>query len=114
MPLSYSISDGILIGMICYVLLNMCCGKFKKISITMYILATLFILKYIFIVAEPKTESETAPEPVVIEQSANINPKDNLLLQNNAGRPVLPKRPLVKAQKVSEGEAKPIEFTLEQ
>ena len=80
----------------------------------MYILATLFILKYIFIVAEPKTESETAPEPVVIEQSAKINPKDNLLLQNNAGRPVLPKRPLVKAQKVSEGETKPIEFTLEQ
>lgn len=50
MPLSYSISDGILMGMICYVLLNMCCGKFKKISITMYILAILFILKYIFIV----------------------------------------------------------------
>ena len=57
MPLSYSISDGILIGMICYVLLNMCCGKFKKISITMYILAVLFILKYIFIVAEPKEET---------------------------------------------------------
>ena len=57
MPLSYSISDGILIGMICYVLLNMCCGKFKKISVTMYILAVLFILKYVFIVAEPKEET---------------------------------------------------------
>ena len=56
MPLSYSISDGILIGMICYVLLNMCCGKFKKISVTMYILAVLFILKYMFIVTEPKEE----------------------------------------------------------
>ena len=56
MPLSYSISDGILMGMICYVLLNMCCGKFKKISITMYILAALFILKYIFIVVEPNNE----------------------------------------------------------
>ena len=114
MPLSYSISDGILIGMICYVLLNMCCGKFKKISITMYVLATLFILKYIFIVAEPKTESETAPEPVVIEQSVEIDPKENLLLQNTAGRPVLPKRPLLKAQKVSEGEVQPIEFTVEE
>jgi hypothetical protein len=59
MPLSYSISDGILLGMICYVLLNMCCGKFKKISITMYILATLFILKYIFIVVEPNIEEAT-------------------------------------------------------
>jgi AGZA family xanthine/uracil permease-like MFS transporter len=56
MPLSYSISDGILMGMICYVLLNMFCGKFKKISITMYILAALFILKYIFIVVEPNNE----------------------------------------------------------
>ena len=48
MPLSYSISDGILTGMILYVLLNMLCGKFKKITPVMYILATLFILKYIF------------------------------------------------------------------
>ena len=49
MPLSYSISDGILTGMILYVVLNVMCGKFKKITPTMYILATLFILKYIFI-----------------------------------------------------------------
>lgn len=49
MPLAYSISDGILIGMILYVVLNMVCGNFKKITPTMYVLATLFILKYIFI-----------------------------------------------------------------
>ena len=49
MPLAYSISDGILTGMILYVVINMLCGKFKKITPTMYILATLFILKYIFI-----------------------------------------------------------------
>ena len=49
MPLSYSISDGILTGMILYVVLNVICGKFKKITPVMYILATLFILKYIFI-----------------------------------------------------------------
>ena len=49
MPLAYSISDGILIGMICYVLLNILCGKFRKLTPTMYILAILFILKYIFI-----------------------------------------------------------------
>ena len=49
MPLSYSISNGILLGMISYVLMNMICGKFKKITPAMYILAMLFVLKYIFI-----------------------------------------------------------------
>ena len=49
MPLSYSISNGILLGMIIYVLMNIICGKHKKMTPTMYILAVLFILKYIFI-----------------------------------------------------------------
>ena len=49
MPVAYSISDGILIGVISYVLLNACAGKFKKISPTMWVLAALFICKYIFI-----------------------------------------------------------------
>ena len=49
MPLSYSISNGILIGMILYVALNVMCGKFKKITPAMYLLATLFVLKFIFI-----------------------------------------------------------------
>lgn len=49
MPLSYSISNGILLGMITYVLMNMVCGHFKKITPAMYILAVLFILKFIFI-----------------------------------------------------------------
>ena len=49
MPLTHSISNGILLGMIAYVLMNMICGKFKKLSPMMYILAILFILKYIFI-----------------------------------------------------------------
>ncbi len=49
MPMSYSISDGILIGMIFYVVLNVLCGNFKRITPTMYILAVMFILKYIFI-----------------------------------------------------------------
>ena len=49
MPLTYSISNGILLGMIAYILMNVVSGKFKKISITMYILAILFILKFIFI-----------------------------------------------------------------
>lgn len=49
MPLTYSISNGIHIGMISYVLMNMVCGKFKKITPAMYILAILFTLKFIFI-----------------------------------------------------------------
>ena len=49
MPLTYSISNGILLGMITYVVLNLICGKFKKITLVMYILAVLFILKFIFI-----------------------------------------------------------------
>jgi AGZA family xanthine/uracil permease-like MFS transporter len=68
MPLSYSISDGILIGMICYVLLNICCGRFKKLTFTMYALAILFILNYIFIVVPNKT-TETAP---VIAEEAKV------------------------------------------
>ncbi len=49
MPMSYSISNGILLGMITYVLLNLISGKLKKLNATMVILAILFILKYIFI-----------------------------------------------------------------
>jgi AGZA family xanthine/uracil permease-like MFS transporter len=49
MPLAYSIADGILIGIISYVVINTICGNFKKLSPGMYILAILFILKYIFL-----------------------------------------------------------------
>ena len=54
MPLANSISDGIMLGMISYVILNAISGIFKKgyinkISPTMWILAILFILRYIFI-----------------------------------------------------------------
>ena len=48
-PLAYSISDGILIGVISYVLCHAVAGKFNDISITMWILAILFICKYIFL-----------------------------------------------------------------
>lgn len=53
-PLSYSISDGIMLGAITYVILNAICGIFKReyikrISTTMWVLAIMFILRYIFI-----------------------------------------------------------------
>ena len=49
MPLTYSISNGILLGMISYVLMNIVTGKFKKVTPVMAILAVLFVLKYIYI-----------------------------------------------------------------
>ena len=49
MPLFYSISEGISLGIISYVVLNLCTGKAKKVKPLMYILAVLFILKYIFL-----------------------------------------------------------------
>ena len=49
MPLFYSISEGIVFGVVSYVIINVCCGKAKKITPLMYILAILFVLKYIFL-----------------------------------------------------------------
>jgi AGZA family xanthine/uracil permease-like MFS transporter len=49
MPILYSISDGIAIGVVSYVIINLVCGKAKKITPLMYVLAVLFVLKYIFL-----------------------------------------------------------------
>ena len=49
MPLAYSIADGILIGFISYVVINLICGNFRKLSPAMYVLAVLFVMKYIFL-----------------------------------------------------------------
>ncbi len=46
MPFMYSISEGIAMGVITYVVLNLLTGKLKKITVVMYILAALFALKY--------------------------------------------------------------------
>ena len=49
MPLMYSISEGIAVGVISYVVINLVCGKAKKITPLMYVLAVLFVCKYIFL-----------------------------------------------------------------
>lgn len=51
MPFMYSISEGISMGVISYVVLNLATGRFrtKKISALMYVLSVLFVLKYILI-----------------------------------------------------------------
>lgn len=48
MVLTYSIADGMVLGLLCYVLVKLGCGRYKDVSITMYVLALLFILKFVF------------------------------------------------------------------
>ena len=49
MPLTYSISNGIGIGAIAYVIMTVCTGKFQKKDIMVTVIAALFVLKFIFI-----------------------------------------------------------------
>jgi len=49
MPLFYSISEGICFGVISYVVIKMATGKAKEVAPLMYVLAVLFVLKYIFL-----------------------------------------------------------------
>ena len=49
MPFCYSISEGISFGIISYVVINLLTGKREKISLLMYFLAVIFIMKYIFL-----------------------------------------------------------------
>ena len=46
MPLTYSISDGIVLGHLSYVLINVLSGKHKKLTVGMYVLAAIFVLKF--------------------------------------------------------------------
>lgn len=48
MPLAYSISEGITFGMLSWVLIKSFSGKWKEVSIIMYILAVFFVLKHLF------------------------------------------------------------------
>lgn len=47
MPLAYSISDGIVFGHLSYVVINLCSGNYKKVSIGMVILACFFLIKFL-------------------------------------------------------------------
>ena len=47
MPLTYSIAEGIVFGMLSYVLLKVLTGKYKEIKPIMYVIAALFIIKFI-------------------------------------------------------------------
>lgn len=49
MPLTFSISEGILLSLITYVAIRLCSGRIKELNIGMCILAILFILKYAFL-----------------------------------------------------------------
>lgn len=47
MPIAYSIADGIVFGVLGYTFLKVCTGKLKDVSIVMYILSVVFIIKFI-------------------------------------------------------------------
>ena len=47
MPLTYSISEGVVLGHMCYVVINMLSGNHKKVTMGMYILAAFFLLRFI-------------------------------------------------------------------
>ncbi|MDP2890973.1 MAG: NCS2 family permease [Bacteroidota bacterium] len=47
MPLTYSISEGILFGVLSYVILKLLTGKFKDITVVTAVLAVLFLLKFL-------------------------------------------------------------------
>lgn len=47
MPMAYSISEGIVLGLLSYVLINLLTGKLKKITVSMIILAVIFCFKYV-------------------------------------------------------------------
>ena len=49
MPFAYSIADGIVFGMVSYVVLKLLTGRTKEVSKVMWVLALLFVLKFVFI-----------------------------------------------------------------
>ena len=46
MPLTYSISEGVVLGHLCYVVINALSGNHKKVTIGMYVLAAFFLLRF--------------------------------------------------------------------
>ena len=47
MPLTASISEGIVLGLLSYILIKVCTGEGKQLSVFMYVLGVVFLLKYI-------------------------------------------------------------------
>ena len=109
MPLTYSISNGILLGMIAYVLMNIICGKFKKISLAMSILAVLFVLKFIFVVETPVNADiariDATSASVKYHADSLRRSKDTVKLKNFAdeyNRLVAPMLPMESAVEATE------------
>ena len=61
MPFCYSISEGISFGVISYVLINLLTGHKDKISILMYVLAVIFVLKYVLLLVKPYVYMQRKP-----------------------------------------------------
>lgn len=87
MPMTYSISNGILLGIIAYAVVNLMSGKFKKLTPTICILAVLFVLKFMFM-----NPGENVEKPIPTNEiqhafkSANVvksNKKEQILAALN-------------------------------
>ena len=82
MPMAYSISEGIAVGVISYTLINLICGKSKKNTPLMYVLTVLFICKYSIIFVNrdinynflPKHETYSQPSRQIIVFSCLLSP----------------------------------------
>jgi len=71
MPMAYSISDGIIFGVLSYVLLHVGSGNFRKVKISTYILAVLFLLKFVsadFSSGKTTAEQVDTPQQAATEQ----------------------------------------------
>jgi adenine/guanine/hypoxanthine permease len=51
-PLTFSIATGLSLGLICYTLVKTAAGKFREVSVLLWILTALFLLRYIYLAAE--------------------------------------------------------------
>ena len=47
MPFTASISEGIVLGLLSYVIVKVCTGRYRDVTAMMYILSVFFILKYV-------------------------------------------------------------------
>ena len=85
MPMTYSISNGILLGIIAYAVVNLMCGKFKKLTPTICILAVLFVLKFMFMKPGENVEkSIEKPIPTNEIQYAFKSTNMDVLISTNA------------------------------
>ena len=82
MPMTYSISNGILLGIIAYAVVNLMSGKFKKLTPTICILAVLFVLKFMFMNPGENVE-KPIEKPIPATEIQNVFSSTNVDVLNS-------------------------------